>query len=76
MARFAAYNKADADHANELQSSLEVVTQAKLEPSVRDAEPMSRYQFERLGYFCVDADARNDRIVFNRTVTLKETWKK
>ena len=41
------------------------------------AAPMSRFQFERLGYFCVDAkDSRADKLVFNRTVTLKDTWAK
>jgi glutaminyl-tRNA synthetase len=56
--------------------SLEVVQHAKLEPSVRGAAPMSRYQFERLGYFCVDPDSSGDALVFNRTVTLKDTWAK
>jgi glutaminyl-tRNA synthetase len=55
--------------------SLAVVTHAKLEPSVRGAAPMTRYQFERLGYFCVDADSSGEAMVFNRTVTLKETKK-
>ena len=56
--------------------SLEVIEAAKLEPSVAGAPPESRYQFERLGYFCVDADATADRLVFNRTATLKDTWAK
>ena len=47
-----------------------------LEPSVRDAEPMTRYQFERLGYFCVDPDSRPGKPVFNRTVGLRDTWAK
>ena len=42
--------------------------------SVAGAAPGSRYQFERLGYFCVDPDSSEDRLVFNRTVTLKDTW--
>ncbi|HEX9163970.1 MAG TPA: glutamine--tRNA ligase/YqeY domain fusion protein, partial [Thermoanaerobaculia bacterium] len=53
--------------------SLEVIDHAKLEPSLRGAAPMSRYQFERLGYFCVDADSTAERLVFNRTATLKDT---
>jgi glutaminyl-tRNA synthetase len=57
-------------------ASLEVVAAAKLEPSVAKAAPGTRYQFERLGYFCVDADSTPDRLVFNRTVTLKDTWAK
>ena len=54
--------------------SLEVLKAAKLEPSVADAPPGARYQFERLGYFCVDPDSAPGRLVFNRTVTLKDTW--
>ena len=56
--------------------SLEMVTHAKLEPSVRGAAPMTRYQFERLGYFCVDADSSGEAMVFNRTVTLKDSGAK
>ncbi len=56
--------------------SLKVVSHAKLEPSVRDAPPMSRFQFERVGYFCVDSDSTPGRLVFNRTATLKDTWAK
>ncbi len=57
-------------------ASLEVVKGAKLEPSVADAAPGTRYQFERLGYFCVDPDSTSGRLVFNRTVTLKDSWAK
>ncbi len=56
--------------------SLEVVTHARLEPSVRGAAPLTTYQFERLGYFCVDPDSTPERLVFNRTATLKDTWAK
>jgi len=56
--------------------SLEVIEHAKLEPSIRNAQPLSRYQFERLGYFCVDPDSTEKKLVFNRTVTLKDTWAK
>ena len=56
--------------------SLEIVAAAKLEPSVKGAAPLTRYQFERLGYFCVDKDSAPGRIVFNRTVTLKDAWAK
>jgi glutaminyl-tRNA synthetase len=55
--------------------SLEVTT-AWVEPSVADAPAGSRYQFERLGYFCVDPDSTAQRLVFNRTVTLRDTWAK
>ncbi len=57
-------------------NSLEVLTNAKLEPSLADAAIESRYQFERLGYFCVDPDSKPGRPVFNRTVALKDTWAK
>jgi glutaminyl-tRNA synthetase len=56
--------------------SLQVVPHAKLEPSVRGAAPFTRYQFERLGYFCVDPDSSGEALVFNRTVTLKDAWAK
>jgi glutaminyl-tRNA synthetase len=55
--------------------SLEVLANCWLEPSVANAAPGTRYQFERLGYFCVDADSA-DRLVFNRTVGLKDSWAK
>jgi glutaminyl-tRNA synthetase len=54
--------------------SLEVLTRGRVEPSLAGAVAGTRYQFERLGYFCVDRDSREDQLVFNRTVTLKDTW--
>ena len=57
-------------------ASLEVVAGAKVEPSAATAPPGTRFQFERIGYFCVDTDSTPDRPVFNRTVTLKDTWAK
>ena len=57
-------------------NSLEVIGQAKLEPSLANAAPGSRFQFERLGYFCADADSKPGAPVFNRTVALKDTWAK
>src|SRR5277367_3079105 len=62
--------------ANLNPNSLEVIAQAKLEPSLANAPAESRYQFERLGYFCVDLDSRPGRLVFNRTVALKDAWAK
>jgi len=56
--------------------SLEVLSSAYVEPGLAGAIPGSRYQFERMGYFCVDPDATRDKLVFNRTVTLKDTWAK
>jgi len=62
--------------ANLNPNSLEVIANAKLEPSLANAPPGSRYQFERLGYFCVDPDSKQGALVFNRTVALKDTWAK
>jgi glutaminyl-tRNA synthetase len=55
-------------------ASLEVLTRCQLEPSLAAAAPGTRYQFERLGYFCVDPDSRPGALVFNRTVPLRDTW--
>jgi glutaminyl-tRNA synthetase len=55
-------------------NSLEVLSHAKIEPSLASAVPGTRFQFERQGYFCVDPDSTPGRPVFNRTVTLKDTW--
>jgi glutaminyl-tRNA synthetase len=57
-------------------TSLEVIGDAKIEPSLAGAAAGSRYQFERLGYFCVDPDSKPGKLVFNRTVALKDTWAK
>jgi len=58
-------------------NSLETITGCRLEPSLANAVPGSRYQFERLGYFCVDTvDTRPWALVFNRTVTLRDPWAK
>jgi len=56
--------------------SREVKTTARLEPSLRNAKPMEKFQFERKGYFCVDPDSITDKIIFNQTVTLKDSWSK
>lgn len=58
-------------------NSLEIIPNAKLEPYLRSAKPLDKFQFERLGYFCVDPKySTNEKLVFNRTVTLKDTWAK
>ena len=62
--------------ANLNPKSLEVISNAKVEPSLAGAAAGSRYQFERLGYFCVDPDSKPDKLIFNRTVALKDTWAK
>jgi glutaminyl-tRNA synthetase len=61
--------------ANINPDSLEVLHYAKVEPSLKNAEAGSRYQFERQGYFCVDSvDSSSEKLVFNRTVSLRDTW--
>jgi glutaminyl-tRNA synthetase len=57
-------------------TSLETIAGAKIEPALAAAPAGTRYQFERQGYFCVDPDSRPGRPVFNRTVTLKDSWAK
>jgi glutaminyl-tRNA synthetase len=57
-------------------NSLEVIADAKVEPSLANAATGSRFQFERLGYFCVDPDSKPGKLVFNRTVALRDTWAK
>ena len=72
-------NPEDAEEGADWKSnlnpdSLKVLTSCRLEPTLADAAPGSRFQFERLGYFCVDPDSTKERLVFNRTVTLKDEW--
>jgi len=62
--------------ANLNPASLETLTGCKVEPSLKDTQPLARYQFERMGYFCTDPDSTPDKLVFNRTVSLKDTWAK
>ncbi len=57
-------------------ASLEVLTSAMVEPSLGGAAPESKFQFERLGYFCIDPDSTGEKLVFNRTVPLRDTWAK
>jgi glutaminyl-tRNA synthetase len=56
--------------------SLEILANCFVEPSLKDAKPLNRCQFERLGYFCVDPDSATNKLVFNRTVTLRDEWAK
>ncbi|MGD0755282.1 MAG: glutamine--tRNA ligase/YqeY domain fusion protein [Bacteroidales bacterium] len=56
--------------------SLKILTGCKVEPSLRSAKPLEKFQFQRLGYFCVDYDSTESKLVFNRTVQLKDTWAK
>ena len=62
--------------ANLNPNSLEAITHAKIEPSLANAAVGSRFQFERLGYFCIDPESKPGKPVFNRTVALKDTWAK
>ncbi|MDH7606062.1 MAG: glutamine--tRNA ligase, partial [Melioribacter sp.] len=58
-------------------NSLTIIPEAMIEPSLKNAKPGDKFQFERNGYFCVDTKySTNEKLVFNRTVTLKESWKK
>ncbi len=56
--------------------SLKILKGCKLEPSLKEAKPLDVFQFERIGYFCVDLDSTKDYLIFNRTVTLKDSWAK
>jgi len=62
--------------ANLNPNSLEILTSCRVEPSLKGAAPGSRYQFERQGYFCVDPDSTGEKLVFNLTVPLRDTWAK
>jgi glutaminyl-tRNA synthetase len=75
------FKSEDPEHSGDFLAdlnphSLEVLANAKIEPSVHGAAPLTRFQFERLGYFTVDPDSTSDRLVFNRTATLKDAWAK
>lgn len=78
------FNTPNPNHAEEGKdftsnlnpNSLELVQDAKIEHTLANAKPGDRFQFERLGYFCVDPDSTASRLVFNRTVALKDTWAK
>jgi glutaminyl-tRNA synthetase len=76
---FSTENPADVEPGQDVldnlnPNSLEIIADAKLEPSLAQAAAGTRYQFERLGYFCVDPDSTPGKPVFNRTVALKDTW--
>ena len=78
---FTKENPDDAPEGEDFKSnlnpnSLQVLTNCRVEPSLADSEPLSRYQFERIGYFCVDPDSSDDMLIFNRTVSLRDTWAK
>ena len=67
----------DVDFKTHLNpDSLTVLKNCFVETSLANTEPEEKFQFERLGYFCVDQDSTADKLVFNRTVTLKDSWAK
>jgi glutaminyl-tRNA synthetase len=66
-----------ADFTNEINpNSLEVIADARVEPALAASNSSDPVQFERQGYFCPDKDSSPDRLVFNRTVGLRDTWAK
>ncbi len=77
---FTKENPDEAEEGKDFLSNLNpnslVVTNAYLEPSVKNAKVLDKFQFERLGYFCIDKNSNNDKIIFNRTVTLRDSWAK
>ncbi|QHT66737.1 glutamine--tRNA ligase/YqeY domain fusion protein [Rhodocytophaga rosea] len=62
------------DHIN--QNSLQILPVVYAEPAIKEAKTKDRYQFLRKGYFCIDPDSTADKLIFNRTVTLRDTWAK
>jgi len=58
------------------EDSLHILSNCKVEAALKDAQPLDRFQFQRMGYFCVDKDSKPGALVFNRTVALKDTWAK
>jgi len=78
------FTKENPDDAEEGQNftaflnpnSLTKLVGCKVEPYLKDAKPLSRWQFERLGYFCVDPDSKDGKLIFNRTTTLRDEWVK
>jgi glutaminyl-tRNA synthetase len=77
---FTAENPDDAPEGLDFRSnlnpdSLKTIT-AQVEPCLHNAKAGDKYQFERLGYFCVDPDSAENKLIFNRTVTLKDSWAK
>ncbi len=66
----------DTDHLDFINpESLKIIT-AKIEPSLKEVKPLDKFQFQRVGYFCVDKDSTSDKLIFNRTVALKDSWSK
>ncbi len=66
----------DADHLDFINPDSLKIVHAKVEPSLADAKPLDKFQFQRVGYFCVDKESTGDKLIFNRTVALKDSWAK
>ncbi|MCK4701054.1 MAG: glutamine--tRNA ligase, partial [Bacteroidales bacterium] len=67
----------DSDYKEFLNpDSLKVLKDCKVEPSLSKSKPMDKFQFQRIGYFCVDYDSTEDHLVFNHTVPLRDSWEK
>jgi glutaminyl-tRNA synthetase len=56
--------------------SLKTIKDVHVEPNIVGSKPLEKFQFERKGYFCVDPDSSSEKLIFNRTVTLRDTWAK
>jgi glutaminyl-tRNA synthetase len=67
----------DADFKDFINpDSLKILKSCKVESAVNNLKPLDRFQFERLGYFCIDKDSKKDNLIINRTITLRDTWAK
>ncbi len=66
----------DADHLDFINPDSLHIINAKVEPSLKEAKVLDSFQFQRVGYFCVDKDSTSDKLIFNRTVSLKDSWSK
>ena len=78
---FTKENPDDVEEGKDFKSnlnpnSLEILSNCYVEPSLANTKPLDRFQFERLGYFCLDPDSTKGKLIFNRTVSLRDTWAK
>ena len=67
----------DADFKDFINpDSLKILKSCKVESAIKNLKPLDRFQFERLGYFCIDKESKNDNLIINRTIALRDTWAK
>ncbi len=66
----------DKDHLEFINPDSLTVVNAKVEPSLKEAKTLDKFQFQRVGYFCIDKDSTSNKLIFNRTVALKDSWAK